>query len=286
MQTGKLYTFQPFSDIRFRLAFADAVNISQVNLAANAGLGEAANSIIPPGFAPSGSYNSSLKTLYSYNPDESAKLLLDAMKHPMTHFTFFNGTAAPTGFFNNTFGCTTLNNGVCSSPVYQTIPLDYQTGFTLDESIFEQIASVIDNISSTYNMGLTAVVQPIPPAEFFPYQLSHYYYMSLGSYGADYPWSTDLTTIMYSPGGVYSSAEQWNFTWMSTLFSQLLTADARGNVTGNVRLTNLMNELANQEVMYLWTIYTYQFNVFTSNVQGADYYNPMLLAPYYFAYLT
>jgi hypothetical protein len=110
--------------------------------------------------------------------------------------------------------------------------------------------------------------------------------MSLSGYGADYVWSTDLTTVMYAPGGVYMAANQWNLTCMNKLYPQVLVADAKGNVSGNVRLTNLMNECANREVMYLWTIYFLNFNVFTSNVQGADYYNPMLLAPYYFAYLT
>ncbi len=33
---------------------------------------------------------------------------LSAMQSPITHFTFYNGTAAPSGYFNNSFGCNPL----------------------------------------------------------------------------------------------------------------------------------------------------------------------------------
>lgn len=41
--TGSYYPFQPFADIRMRLAFADAVNISSINANVNNNLGQVAN---------------------------------------------------------------------------------------------------------------------------------------------------------------------------------------------------------------------------------------------------
>ena len=48
------YHFQPFSDIRMRLAFADSVNLTAVNIAYNNGLGEVAPNSVPPGLPPQG----------------------------------------------------------------------------------------------------------------------------------------------------------------------------------------------------------------------------------------
>ena len=150
-QTGTFFKFQPFADQRLRFAFSDAVNLTEVNIDVGNRLGYAPNNLIPPGLPPQGSYNASITPQYSYNPDTVASLLLDAMQHPLTHFTYTNGTAAPSGVFNNTFGCPTLGSGgTCSNPVPQTLNLVFATGDTLDQAIFTDIASVWNNISSTY----------------------------------------------------------------------------------------------------------------------------------------
>ncbi len=88
------------------------------------------------------------------------------MESPLTHFTFYNGSAAPSGVFNNTFGCSTANlqanGGTCKNPVPQTVSLVYATGDTVDSAIYTQIATAVNNVSSTYNMGLTVTVTPVP----------------------------------------------------------------------------------------------------------------------------
>ena len=40
--TGSFYQFQPFADLRFRLAFADAVNMTSININENNNLGQVA----------------------------------------------------------------------------------------------------------------------------------------------------------------------------------------------------------------------------------------------------
>src|SRR2546430_2366348 len=82
---------------RFRQAFADSVNLTQINLQVNNNLGKVANGLEPPGIPPQGSYNASLKPAYSYNPHEVQSLLLSAMQNPITQFRFENGSAAPPG---------------------------------------------------------------------------------------------------------------------------------------------------------------------------------------------
>ena len=127
--TGSYYTFQPFADRRLRLAFADSVNMTEINTDSNNNLGKVANEAIPPGLPPVGSYNSSITPLYSFNTTAVQDSLLAAMQHPLTQFNFFNGTAAPLGFFNNTFGCSTLDSsGQCAHPVTQSITLAYYVG--------------------------------------------------------------------------------------------------------------------------------------------------------------
>ena len=96
-QTKLYYTFQPFSDIRWRLAFADAVNLSAINQDVDNNLGRVAINGMPPGFPPAGTFNTSIVPIYSFNPDKAAQLLLQAMQQPLTKFNFENGTGAPAG---------------------------------------------------------------------------------------------------------------------------------------------------------------------------------------------
>ena len=257
--TGSPYVFQPFSDVRFRLAFADAVNMSQINQDVNNKLGQVATNVVAPGLAPTGSFNNSLAPRYSFSPDAAAQLLLSAMQSPITQFTFYNGTAAPAGYFNNSFGCNPLpSSGTCSKPV-ATPPINLYVGAadTIDIQVFTQIAEVINNISSTYNMGLQVSVVPEPTGTLLTQALgasNPYYVYALGWF-ADYNWVVDFTGAMYAPNQAYPGPDRWNLTQMQNLYVQQVAATASDNLTGLVQTTQLMNEIANQEVMYLWSIY-------------------------------
>ena len=294
--TGTYYTFQPFADIRMRLAFADAVNLTDVNVNVNNKLGQVANELLPPGFPPNGSYNASVSPVYSYNLTAVQNLLLSAMETPITHFTFYNGTAAPPGVFNDTFGCTAsnlaANGGTCKDPVAQTITLVYATGDTVDEDIYTDIAGAINNVSSTYNMGLTVDVTPVPlgqlTTEAFSGQVYSWAEAPFGWYD-DYPWATDFLGPILSPGGIYTAPGGWNLTAMQTLWNQAEAGTETGNNTEVAQAANAMSVLANQEVMDIWTFYPAIVTVMTSNVHGF-YFNPAIYTtgggmPQYFAAL-
>lgn len=276
--TGQYYSFQPFADLRFRLAFADSVNLSLINEDVNNNLGSVAQNGIPPGLPPNGAYNASNAPIYSYNPDEAAQLLLQAMKTPITHFTFENGTAAPAGLFNNTFGCQTLNSGgTCSNPVPQTIFISYDTGDDVAESVMEQIATTINNISSTYNMGLTVSVVPIPGSLLFTEISStpaNLYFCS-ETYTDDYPWVLDFAISFFAPTSPLTVPEGWNLSSMDEPWQASVNASATGNIPAILQANNQMNYIANQAVMYLWTFYPDSFDAMTSNIQGL-YFNPSI----------
>lgn len=292
--TGSYYSYQPFADQRMRLAFADAVNMTEEWISNADKVGQVAPNVIPPGLPPAGVYNASIAPKYSYNPDAAAQLLLQAMEHPLTSFHFTNGTAAPPGLFNNTFGCTTLSSsGTCTNPVPQTIQLAYATGDTSDGAIFNDLAGTINNISSTYNMGLTVTVQPIPAGQLLTDALSepNHVYMYAFGWIDDYPWVLDFTGNMLAYPGTYPAPDGMNYPAMTSLYQQSLNASAKGDLPALIKYSNQMNELSNQEVMYLWTFDNINWVTMTSNVHGL-YWNSNLgsaaangVGPEYFATL-
>lgn len=275
--TGTFYSFQPFADYRLRLAFADSVNLTSINVNVANKLGTVANSILPPGIPPSGTNVSSTGVPWAYNPDTVQTLLLDAMEHPITQFNLVNGTKAPAGMFSNVFGCSALNSGgTCTHPVPQTIPLVYATGDTLDESIFNQIAGTINNISATYNMGLTVNVTPVPcgqmTSEAFSGQVYAWAESCFGWYD-DYPWALDFLGPIVSPGGIYAAPEGWNTAEMAQYWNAAQQANSQGNLPELVAAINSMNALTNRQVSNIYTFYPDIYMVMTSNIKGF-YFNP------------
>ena len=289
--TGTFYSFQPFADLRFRQAVADAVNLTLIDRQVNNNLGQVANEVIPPGLPPSGAYNPSLKTSYSYSPGAVQNLLLSAMQSPITSFKFENGTAAPSGLFSNTFGCSQLDSsGVCAHPVPQTFSLTYATGDTVDQAILGQIAQTINNVSSFYNMGLTVTTTPLPCGQMTSEAFSGQVYAwaeSCFGWFDDYPWSLDFLGPILSPGGIYTGPGGWNLAQMGTYWNDAQTASAAGDNAGVVTATNQMAALGNKDVSDIWTFYPDIYMVMTSNVKGF-YFNPAIYTtgePQYFAAL-
>lgn len=288
--TGSFYSFQPFADLRLRLAFADSVNMTQINEDINNNVGQVAINGMPPGFPPNGTYNTSITPIYSYNLTAVQDLLLQAMENPITHFTLENGTAAPPGMFNNTFGCSEAalkaNGGTCASPVAQTIQIEYPTGQTVDQTIMTEIAEAVNNVSDTYNMGLTVTVVPMPLGIQTIDGFSGYLYLWTSFAAADYPWAVDFLGPLYDPHNIFTGPAGWNLPEEGNLFNQAVAATADGNTSGVVAASNLMNEISNQEVQYLWTVYPEFVQPMTSNVKGLIY-NPAIYGTIqYFAELS
>jgi len=286
---GDYYTFQPFADIRFRMAFADAVNMTNINVNVNNRLGQVATELLPPGIPPTGAYNSSVPTAFSFNLSAVQDLLLSSMKNPISHFNFFNGTSAPSGLFNNTFGCLSLgSNGQCSNPVQRTIYSYYPSGDTVDGTIMQEIASAINNVSSTYNMGLTVVIVPEPEGQMFTQAFSDHLYFSWSGFVQDYPWAGDFITGELGGGGQQTVFYGWNYSSMHALYEEVSQDQVTGNNTALVSHINALMGLWNKEVLQIWTFYPLTANgggtsviaPFTSNVHGF-YYNPSLYGTYF-----
>ncbi len=289
--TGTFYSFQPFADLRLRQAVADSVNLTLIDQQVNNNLGKGANEAIPPGIPPTGSYNDSIKTNYSYNPGEVQQLLLSAMENPITNFKFENGTAAPPGMFSNAFGCAQLgSNNQCAHPTPQSFSLVYAQGDTVDQAILSQIAQTINDVSATYNMGLTVSTTALPCGQMTTEAFSGQVYgwaESCFGWFDDYPWSLDFLGPILSPGGIYTAPGGWNLAQMDTYWKAAQAASAAGNLAGVVTATNQMAALGNKDVSDIWTFYPYIYMVMTSNVQGF-YFNPAIYTtgePQYFAAL-
>ena len=95
--------------------------------------------------------------------------------------------------------------------------------------------------------------------------------MSIGIYDADYPWAIDFLGGLYAPYQGTSGPDDWNLVQMATLYNQAVRASEVNNITGVVQVTNAMNLLANQGVLYLWTFYPDILFVYTSNIHGVQY---------------
>lgn len=287
LYTGQYLSFQPFADLRMRLAFADAVNVSDVAFNYNDNFGPIPNTVVPPNLPPKGSYNSSIPTAYSYNLSNVYNLLISAMENPVTSFTFTNGSPAPAGTFNNAFGCSasvySSNNNYCPNPIEQTISLVYSQGEVYDQQIFATIAANINTISQQHNLGLTVTIEPAN--NIFQYVFSgphgHAYMYALG-WLDDYPWVNDFLLPMLSPIGFYPQVDGMNYSALATLSQQATSDNAVGNTAGLVTVSNQINAFGNNEVMYLYTSYIPAFTVMTSNVQGF-YYNPSINGMYFAA---
>jgi ABC-type oligopeptide transport system substrate-binding subunit len=277
--TGGFYKFQPFADLRMRLAFADAVNLTEINKDVNNKFGQVALNLVPPGLPPAGAYNTSIVPRYRFDLTAVQNLLLDAMLHPLARFTLENGTAARSGTFDNTFGCAKLNsNNQCDSPTPQSVTMVYGTGDTVDQAILNQIAGAINNVSATYNMGLTVNVTPLPAGQMITEAFSgHVYAWAEAVFGwyDDYPWVMDFLGPILSPAGIYTSPGGWNLKQMGTYWNQALQANSKGDMPALVRAANAMTALANQQVMDIWTFYPAIYVVMTTNVHGF-YFNPSL----------
>jgi len=266
--SGGLLKFQPMADIRIREALCDAVNLTEINIDVNNKMGQVANQLIPPGTAPAGSYNASIKLQYSYNLTEAAILIVDAMKHPLTSFTYENGTAIPPGVVDNSFGA--------SNP--QTIPIYYISGDTLDEKLLTELATNINTIAITNNTGLTVTLVPVPGGEQYTLEAEHLIYMNWGGWVADYNNVLDWLNAMYFSTGTYPAWNNMNYTTLDTYVKNARQADATGNVTALLHWNYLANQFGNNECMYLYDFYPLEFTVTSSFLKGW-YFNSALDIP-------
>ena len=271
--SGQLLKFQPMADIRFRLAIADSINMTDACINIFNRLCKVANILIPPGTAPEGAYDANITTRWSYNLTEAESLLLDAEKHPLTNFVDFNGHPLQPGSVDNSFGP--------SNP--QVISMYVSAADTSDQKVLETIASNLNLISTNDSLGLTFSVVPVPGGQQYTLASEHQIYMYWGSWVADYNYVIDWLGPMYLASGAYFSENYWNITQLNNLYNQAVSADQQGNVQSLIKTSNQMQEIANQGVYYLWTIYEVTYSVRSSYLQGY-FFNTATSENYYASY--
>jgi peptide/nickel transport system substrate-binding protein len=268
--SGRLLEFQPFADIRFRLAVASAVNLTDIAISVANGLVQVANWIIPPGTAPEGSYSPTARPAWSFNLTRAEQLLLDAQKHPLTSFTYYNGTPIPPGIVDNSFGP--------DKP--RTIALYYQAGGTAQERLLTTVATNLNRISARNNLGLTFTVVPVPAGTLYSLASRHQVYAYAGGWLADYNWVTDWLGPMFRSTGTYFSWNLWNVTELDRLVDLAFKYDQNGNITGLIEVAQRIGALENQNAYYFLWWYPLAYTVVSSWVTpSAVYYNPALSGP-------
>jgi ABC-type transport system substrate-binding protein len=255
---GQLLKFQPFADIRFRFAVMDSVNVSQVLQSVTYGLDKYATWMFPPGTLPAGADKVTTPPAWGYNLTTAESLLKSACTSPMTHFTFFNGTAIPPGVVDNS----------CSG---QTVEMYYQAGDTVTEKILTEASANLNTISADDSLGITFVPVPVPAGTLYTLAGEHQIYTYWAGWIDDYNWVTDWASPMFSSTSTYPVWSLYNFSSWNNLVHQAVVADRTGNTTGLVKIASALGT-SNNELGYYWLHeYVLDYEIYSTWVHGFFY---------------
>jgi hypothetical protein len=133
-------------------------------------------------------------------------------------------------------------------------------------------------------MGLTANVAALPFAQIITQCLSAHCYMYFIDWYDDYPWIMDYLQPFFNPTGIFPDGDNMVFNEFTALINEAVAANAKGDLATLVKVSAEINSLSNQNVMYLYTLYTAQFVPITTVVHGF-YYNSAEIY-YYYATMT
>jgi ABC-type oligopeptide transport system substrate-binding subunit len=245
---GSFKSFQPFADWRFRKAVASAVNITYVNTYVNNRFGVVANTIVPPGVFPEGSYNPNVKPAFELDLALAEEMITDLYENPMTSAThdmyYYDGTKIPAGVVDNSFSRT--------NP--KVVELYVQTG----ASAFEQICTtIVENLNSIatritgHRLGLHFRVVLVPGGHQYTLASRHQVDAFMGGWISDYNHIINWLQPMYYSRGTYPSWNRWNVTALDDLYAQALEADEQGDFTKLVEISDQMNQIANEHLLYM-----------------------------------
>jgi len=244
---GSFRSWQPFADRRLRMAVASAVNMTYANIFINYRLSVLADNIIPPGTAPLGSYNTTIKPIFSFNNTEGKsmnELIKDVYENPLNStdydMYFYNGTKIPSGVVDNSFSRT--------NP--QTIKMYVQTGA---DTFIKVLTTIADNLNaiSRRTYGLAWEVVLVPGGQQYTLAGRHQIDSYMGGWIADYNNVLNWLQPMYYSRGTYPSWNQWNITALDDRYLQAVAADEAGDIAELLRINNEMNTLANDLLMYM-----------------------------------
>jgi len=239
--------------------------------------------LIPPGTNPPGSYDPDLRLVYSFDLKKAAELLVDAMKNPLTSFTFPNGTAIPSSMgIDNRFGDID-GDGTVDRPY--TIEMYVGAADVLHQKILTTIATNLSpmarNTPRGNATGLTFSVVPLPGGQQYTLASKHQIYMYWGGWVADYNHVLDWLGPMYLSSGTYFAWNNINYPALDGYVNAAYAADQAGNLAALLQNNALANEFANDQVLYFYTIYPLAYFTRSSFLKG--WYFNVALATEYFA---
>jgi ABC-type transport system substrate-binding protein len=266
--SGAIRKFQLFADLRWRMAVADSVNMTDAQININNRLGQVANNLIPPGTAPQGAYDPSLTVPNSYDLDKMNSLITDACKNPLTNFVDENGHPYPAGTIDNT----------CDPKNPQTIGMYVGAGDTVDQRILSTMASNLNRVSGP--LGVTFTIIPVPGGQYYTMASKHQLYFYWGGWVADYNHLIDWLGPMLMAAGSYPAWNNMNYTTLNQLYTQAISQDAKGDTAGLLATNKQMEQFANNEVIYLYIDYPLTYAVRSSFLQGF-FWNEATTVEYY-----
>ncbi len=267
---GTFRTFQPFADWRLREAVRVSVNLTDLNINVANRLDATANTLVPPGTAPTGSYDEALPVV-QFNLTKARALLNDVQANPLTSATsvmhYYNGTVIPAGVVDNSFDKT--------HP--QIVVLVYVAGGTTGQAIISQIATNLNQITTPRHcvpkcLGITFVTEPLGSSQRYSQMANHHIDFAPAGWVLDYNWVTDWIGPMFSAAGTYFSWSLWNNTALQSLVNQVFAADNAGNTAQLVSLSRQAQALENQAAYYMWNNYPLAYYP-TSTWLTGFYYN-------------
>jgi len=266
--SGAIRKFQPFADLRWRMAVADSVNMTDAQININNRLGQVATNLIPPGTAPNGAYDPSITVPYGLDLAKMTAFITDACKNPLTSFVDNNGHPYAAGTIDNS----------CNPSNMQTIGMYVGAGDVLDQRILSTMAGNLNRVSG--KLGVTFTIIPVPGGQYYTLASKHQIYMYWGGWVADYNHLIDWLGPMEQPAGAYPAWNNMNYTVLNQLFIQATAADSKGDVAGLLAINKQMQEFANNAVIYLYIDYPLVYAVRSSFLQGF-YYNEATAVNYY-----
>lgn len=265
---GNLRKFQPFADLRWRLAVGDSINLTDANININNRLGQVATNLIPPGTAPAGAYNPGIQPIYSFDLAKMKALITDACKNPLTNFVDFGGHPYSAGTIDNS----------CRPSNPQIVEFYVGAGDTLDQRMLSVMAGNLNRVSTA--LGVTFTIVPVPGGQYYTLASKHQIYFYWGGWVADYNHLLDWLGPMLLAAGTYPAWNNMNYTSLNNVYYDALDADRKGDIPRLIQDNNQMETIANNAVIYMYTTYDLTYGVRSTFLQGV-FFNEATAVPYF-----
>lgn len=266
--SGSVRKFQPFADLRWRMAVADSINLTDAAINIANRLNQVPNQMIPPGTAPAGSYNPDIPVAYSFDLAKMKALIEDACANPLTNFVDMSGKPYPAGAIDNS----------CNPKNPQTIEMFVGAADTTRTRMMATMAGRLNTV--TRALGILFTIVPLPAGQRYTLASKHQIYFYTAGWVADYNHLLDWLGPMFLSTGTYLAWHNFNYPALDALVNDAIDADAKGDAQRLINDNNAIENFANQAVIYLYTDYPAIYWVESSFVQGF-YYNQATAVIYY-----